>query len=170
INIYLGLLDFVIYDYKTNFNFEKFRSILKFTSSTFKLVFIKVYYFISKMERYYRPFYRTYEIVIKKYFKLNNENRLQIAVKTVNNTAGPSGLILILLVFGVYFKIIKLDPPNLLVKRRAIIIRKAIKEVRRIYTICKVNDTLGTRNSPGTTYIYDLRFNNKVIMYRKKEK
>ncbi|PVH70735.1 hypothetical protein DL98DRAFT_436445, partial [Cadophora sp. DSE1049] len=144
INIYLRLPDFIIYNYKTNFDFKKFRSALRFTSSTPKLVLIKAYYFISKVKRYYRPFYRAYKIVIEKHFKLNNEDRLQIAVKTVNDITSLSRLIFILLVFGVYFKIIKLDLPNLLIKRRATIIKKAIKEVRRIYIICKINNTLGT--------------------------
>ncbi|PVH69932.1 hypothetical protein DL98DRAFT_437978, partial [Cadophora sp. DSE1049] len=169
INTYLKLPDFVIYDYKTNFNFKKFRSALRFTSSTPKLVLIKAYYFISKIKRYYYPFYYTYEIVTEEYFKLNNENRLQIAVKTINDTTGPSKLILILLIFEVYLRIIELDLLNLLVKRYAIIIRKVIKKVRRIYIIYKVNNTLGTRNSPGTTYIYNFRFNNEVIVYYKKE-
>ncbi|PVH75994.1 hypothetical protein DL98DRAFT_394145, partial [Cadophora sp. DSE1049] len=125
INIYLRPPDFIIYDYKTNFNFKKFRSALRFISSTFKLVLIKAYYFISKMEKYYRLFYYTYKIVTEKHFKLNNENRLQIAVKAINNTTSPSKLIFILLVFRVYFKITKLDLPNLLVKQRVTIIKKA---------------------------------------------
>ncbi|PVH68037.1 hypothetical protein DL98DRAFT_442143, partial [Cadophora sp. DSE1049] len=169
INIYLGLLDFIVYDYKTNFNFKKFRNILRFTSNTLKLVFVKAYYFISKIKRYYRPFCRTYKIVTEEYFKLNNKNRLQMVIKAVNNIVSLSKLILILLVFGVYPKIIKLDLPNLSVKRRAIIIRKAIKKIRQIYIIYKINDTLGTRNGPKTTYIYNLRFNNEVIVYYKKE-
>ncbi|PVH68066.1 hypothetical protein DL98DRAFT_442085, partial [Cadophora sp. DSE1049] len=169
INTYLGLLDFVIYNYKTNFNSKKFRSALRFINSTPKLVLIKTHYFINKIKRYYRPLRCTYKIIIKKHPKLNNENRLQIAVKAVNNITSPSKLILILLIFGAYLKIIELDPPNLLVKRRVIIIKKAIKEVRRIYIIRKINNTLSTRNGPGTTYIYNLCFNNKVIVYYKKK-
>ncbi|PVH71510.1 hypothetical protein DL98DRAFT_386205, partial [Cadophora sp. DSE1049] len=111
INTYLGLSDFIIYDYKTNFNFKEFRSVFKFTSSTSKLVFVKVYYFISKIKKYYCPFYCTYKIVIEKHFKLNNKNLLQIAVKAVNNITSPSKLILILLVFGAYLRITELDPP-----------------------------------------------------------
>ncbi|PVH70940.1 hypothetical protein DL98DRAFT_436115, partial [Cadophora sp. DSE1049] len=170
INIYLGPPDFIIYNYKTNFNFKKFRNTLRFTSSTFKLVPVKTYHFISKIKKYYRPFRRTYKIITEKHFKLNNENRLQITIKAVNNTTSPSKLILILLIFKAYFKIIKLNLLNLSVKRRVITIKKAIKKVRRIYIIRKVNNTLSTRNGPGTIYIHNLRFNNKVIVYRKKKK
>ncbi|PVH68174.1 hypothetical protein DL98DRAFT_353188, partial [Cadophora sp. DSE1049] len=146
INTYLGPPDFIIYNYKTNFNSKKFQNTLRFTNSTPKLVPIKTHYFISKIKKYHRPLCYTYKIVIKKHFKLNNKNRLQITVKAVNDTTSLSKLILILLVFGVYFKIIKLDPLNLSVKQRATIIRKAIKKVRRIYIIRKVNNTLSTRN------------------------
>ena len=65
-----------------------------------------------------------------------------MAVKAVNNTARPNRLIPILLVFGVYPRIIELDPLNPSVEQRAATIRKAIKEVRKIYAIYKVNNTL----------------------------
>ena len=39
-----------------------------------------------------------------------------MAVKAVNDITGLNGLIPILLVFGVYFKITKLNPLNLLVE------------------------------------------------------
>ena len=36
---------------------------------------------------------------------------LQIAVKAVNNIAGPNGLVPTLLVYGAYLRMGKLDPP-----------------------------------------------------------
>ena len=35
-----------------------------------------------------------------------------MAVKAVNNTAGPNGLVPTLLVYGAYLRISKLDPPT----------------------------------------------------------
>ena len=51
-----------------------------------------------------------------------------MAVKAVNNTTGPKGLVPTLLVYGAYLRISKLDPPTLSVTERATIIRKAIAE------------------------------------------
>ena len=68
-----------------------------------------MYYFIRKVEKYYYLFRRIYEIVTKKHYKLSNEHQLQIAIKAINNTIKLNRLILILLIFEAYFKIIKLD-------------------------------------------------------------
>ncbi|PVH67578.1 hypothetical protein DL98DRAFT_640105 [Cadophora sp. DSE1049] len=160
---------YVLYIVNEATRFGAAKLLRKHPGSTPKLVPVKAHHSIGKVKRYYRPLRRAYEIVTEEHPELNNENRLQMAVKAVNDTAGPSRLIPILLVFGVYPRITELDPPNLLIERRATTIRKAIKEVRRIYTIRKVNDALGTRNGPGTTYIHNLRFNNEVIVYREKK-
>jgi hypothetical protein len=36
-----------------------------------------------------------------------------MAVKAVNNTVGPNGLVLTLLIYGAYLRISNLDPPTL---------------------------------------------------------
>ena len=49
--------------------------------------------------------------------------------KVINNTTGPNRLVFILLVFGVYPQIVKLDALLLLVTQRANAIKKAIVEI-----------------------------------------
>ncbi|KAK6582999.1 hypothetical protein PZA11_004075 [Diplocarpon coronariae] len=88
-----------------------------------------------------------------------------MAVKAVNNIAGPNRIIPTLLIFKAYLRLIELDLPNLLIKQRVVIIKKAIKEVRKIYTTCKVNNALSIRNDLRTTYIYDLRLKDLVLVY-----
>ena len=73
-NTYLGLSDFVIYNYEINFNFKEFRTLLRFVDSTLKLVLVKAYYFISKVKRYHYPLRCAYEIVIAKQLELFNAN------------------------------------------------------------------------------------------------
>jgi hypothetical protein len=48
-----------------------------------------------------------------------------MAIKAVNNTAGLDRLVLTLLVFGVYPRIINQSPPSLLIAVRAKSLRKA---------------------------------------------
>ena len=55
-----------------------------------------------------------------------------MAVKAVNNTAGPNGLVPTLLVYGAYLRISKLDPPALSITDRAAIIRKVIAEIVKL--------------------------------------
>jgi hypothetical protein len=55
-----------------------------------------------------------------------------MAVKAVNNTASPNGLVPTLLVYGAYLRIGKLDPPALSVTDRATIIRKVMAEIVKL--------------------------------------
>ena len=55
-----------------------------------------------------------------------------MAVKAVNNTIGPDGLILTLLVYGAYPRISNLDPPAPSITDRAAIIQKAITEIVKL--------------------------------------
>ena len=58
---------------------------------------------------------------------------LQMAVKAVNDSAGPDGIMPTLLVFGVYPRMIEDSAPSFSVTQRAEAIRKTIKEIRRLY-------------------------------------
>jgi hypothetical protein len=55
-----------------------------------------------------------------------------MAVKAVNNTASPNGLVPTLLVYGAYPRIGKLDPPTLSIIDRAAIIRKVIAKIVKL--------------------------------------
>ena len=55
-----------------------------------------------------------------------------MAVKAINDTAGPNRLVPTLLVYGAYPRISKLDPPALSIMERAAIIRKAMAEIVKL--------------------------------------
>ena len=55
-----------------------------------------------------------------------------MAVKAVNDTAGPDGLVPTLLVYGAYLRISKLDPPAPSIIEQAAIIQKAITKVVKL--------------------------------------
>ena len=57
---------------------------------------------VGKMERYYTPLRRAYEIISSELKGVSEELTLQIAVKAINNFASPNRLIFILLVFSAY--------------------------------------------------------------------
>ena len=67
-----------------------------------KEVPIKAYNSIRKVERYHAPLRRVYEIISSELEDASEELTLQMAVKAVNNSAGPDGLVPMLLVFGAY--------------------------------------------------------------------
>ena len=68
-----------------------------------KKVPVKAYNSIKKMERYYIPLHCIYKIISLELKGTSKEFTLQMAVKAVNNSAGPDRLIPILLVFSAYF-------------------------------------------------------------------
>ena len=55
-----------------------------------------------------------------------------MAVKAINNTASPNGLVPTLLVYGAYLRIGKLDPPTPSVTDQVAIIRKVIAEMVKL--------------------------------------
>jgi hypothetical protein len=55
-----------------------------------------------------------------------------MAVKAINNTAGPNGLVPTLLVYGAYLRISNLGPPALSITEQAAVIQKVIAEIVKL--------------------------------------
>jgi hypothetical protein len=56
-----------------------------------------------------------------------------MAVKAINNTASPNGLVPTLLVYRAYLRISNLDPSTPSIIEQAAIIRKAIAEIVKLW-------------------------------------
>ena len=81
---------------------------------------------------------------------------LQIAVKAVNDLAGPNRIIPTLLVFSVYLWLTKIDPLSLSITKRVEAIYTATKEVCCFYIKRQVKDIFTIYNSPNTKITLDL--------------
>jgi hypothetical protein len=90
-----------------------------------------------------------------------------MAVKAVNDTAGPDGLVPTLLVYGAYLRISNLGPPTPSITEQAAIIRKAMAEIVKLWAKQTINNALHHRNGPNTTLVYNLPLNSKVLIWRK---
>ena len=55
-----------------------------------------------------------------------------MAFKAINNSISPNGLISTLLVFGAYLRIVESNTPNPTVIKRAVALKKAIEEVKKL--------------------------------------
>jgi hypothetical protein len=93
-----------------------------------------------------------------------------MAVKAINDLAGPNGIISILLVFSTYLQLTKINPSSSSVTKRAEAICAAIKEVRCFYTKRQVKDVFVMCNSPNTKNTLDLPLQSNVRVWRKKER
>ena len=95
---------------------------------------VKAYNNIGKVERYHNPLRRVYKIIRAelKDEGIDDEVCLQMAVKAINDTAGPNGLVLILLVFGAYPRMTSADPLLPSIVKRSKAIQDAMRELRSI--------------------------------------
>jgi hypothetical protein len=87
-----------------------------------------------------------------------------MAVKAVNDTAGPNGLVPTLLVYGAYPRMSNLDPPAPFIIDRAAIIQKAMAEIVKLRAKQAINSALYHRNGPDITRVYNLLLNSKVLI------
>jgi hypothetical protein len=73
-----------------------------------------------------------YKIITDEYSGTTKEMALQMAVKAINDTAGPNRLVPTLLVFGAYPRINELDPPTPSITDYVAAIHKVIEEITKI--------------------------------------
>ena len=97
---------------------------------------------------------------------MSDEAVLQMAVKAVNDTAGPDGLVPTLLVFGAYPRMTTESPPSLLMVKRSEAIQKAMKALRKVAAERQVADALNTRNGPATEDVIALPLQSEVLVWR----
>jgi hypothetical protein len=172
IDTYQGPPDYIIHDAGKNFASTEFRQHARSMAVQTKEVPVEAHNSVGKVERYHAPLRRAYEI-IRDELELSNkysdrEMTLQMAVKAVNDTAGPDGIVPTLLVFGAYPRMTDMDPPSPSIIQRAQAIRAATKEIRRLYAERQVNDALAMRNGPNTKPTLDLPIDSDVRIWREK--
>jgi hypothetical protein len=73
---------------------------------------VKAYNLVRIVERYYRPLYHIYYIIITELLDISKDIALQMAFKAINDSAGLNSLTLTLLAFGAYLYIVESNAPN----------------------------------------------------------
>ena len=123
---------------------------------------------LGKLERYHGPLRRAYEVITADLQGTGTtaEYTLQMAVKAVNDTAGPDGLVPTLLVFGTYPRMTDSSPPSPSIEARANVVRKAMAEVRKLKVKRQVDGALATRNCPNTLDTLNLPLQSEVKVWR----
>ena len=129
---------------------------------TIDIVPVEAHWSIGLVERYHQPLRRAYEIIKSESPDTPKEMTLQIAVKAVNDTAGPDGLVPTLLVFGAFPKITDTDVISTTVSQRAKAVQMAMKEVNRLHAQQQIQKALATRNSPDTSTVLDAPVNSML--------
>jgi hypothetical protein len=89
-----------------------------------------------------------------------------MAIKAVNNTAGPNGLVLTLLIFSTYPQIATTNTLFLIVTKRNKAITKAIKQIAELYAKRQVIDALRQRNRLNISNTLDVLISENVLVYK----
>ena len=168
IDAYLGPPDMIIHDAGTQFTSKEFVAKATAMAITTDCVPIEAHHSIGKVERYHAPLRRAYEVIHGDLPALGKTSTLQMAVKAVNDTAGPNGLVPTLLVFGTFPKMTPSDPPHPSIYERGKTIAKAMKEITQIHTKRQVEDALKQRNGPDIGNTLDVPIGGKVLVFREK--
>lgn len=92
---------------------------------------VKAHYSIGMVKHYYGLLQQVYSIITTKILGIKPELVFQIFLKALNDSVGSNGLVSILLVFGIYFKITELDASSPSITQRSIAIKKAIDKVQK---------------------------------------
>ncbi|SLM34183.1 integrase core domain protein [Lasallia pustulata] len=168
IDVYIGPPDYIIHNAGKNFISREFRQYAASMAIITKSVPVEAYWSIGMVERYHAVLRRAYKVIMDELqgSGINKDMVLQMAVKAVNDTAGPNGLMPTLLVFGAYPQIHELDPPAPIFSQRAMAIRKAMEEVRRIRAERQVTDALNQRNGISVSLLHNLPLNLDVLVWR----
>jgi hypothetical protein len=169
INTYQGPPDNIVHDPGTNFASEDFRNRAKIVGTECKQMPVETHWAVGKIERAHGPLRRTFNILRAELnSSTDDEDILQMAVKALNDTAGPNGLVPTLLVFGTYPRINSDSPLSPDIVQRAEAVRKAMKMLRAERAKDNVNRAINTRNGPSTSDVLGLPLGSEIMVWREK--
>ncbi|KDN60924.1 putative conserved hypothetical protein, partial [Colletotrichum sublineola] len=167
INTYVGPPDHIVHDPGTNFASEEFRNNAKIMGISCEEMPVEAHWAVGKVERAHAPLRRAYEILYKELgHNTDEEVILQMAIKALNDTAGPHGIVPTLLVFGTYPRINQDSPPSHDITQRAEAVRKAMKVLQGIRAEVEVNRAINTRNGPNLHQVLSLPIQSEVLVWR----
>ena len=170
IDTYQGPPDIITHDAGTNFASAEFRAEAKIMGVTCKQVPTEAHWSVGKIERYHAPLHRAWDILHAELAgTTSDEAILQMAVKAVNDTAGPDGLVPTLLVFGAYPRMTAESPPSPSMVKRSEAIQKATKALRKLTAERQVADALNARNGPATADMLALPLQSEVLVWRESD-
>jgi hypothetical protein len=157
----------MVTDIGKNFKNSEFVANARILAIEIEEVPIKAYNSISKIKQYHGPLKRAFEVITADLgISLAPEYVLQMAVKTVNDTAGHDSLIPTFLIFETYSRLSPSSPSLLSLIVRANAIRKTMTEIRKLKAKRQVTDAFSQRNGPFVAEVKQLPLQNEVRIWR----
>eukprot|EP00171_Calliarthron_tuberculosum_P004960 IDg4960t1 len=124
---------------------------------------------LSIVERYHMPVKKAYRRIMFEAPRIDKVAALQMAVKAVNDSVGPDGLVPTLLVYGALPRLgFPSDPPAQSTRNRAQALKKATQEMSRYFASRQYKDAMKSRSGPVVTAVHNLPLGSPVLVYRPK--
>lgn len=166
-DVYIGPPDLVVHDAGTNIMAKAFQDHADLMHIETKPVPREAANSMTYVERYHAPLRRAYKIIEKEAPGMDREAVLQCAVKSVNDSVGPDGLVPTLLVYGALPRLgLPTDRPSPTAQQRALAVRKATKAMSQHFAKRQVKDALRARNGPNVSSIHSAPLGSLVLVYR----
>ncbi len=164
IDIYLRSSNLITIDADKQSVTKEFKQYADNMKIVVKTISIKIHHSIDMMKRYHDSLRRMYAIITTEISNIDLEIALQMTFKVINDSIEFDELILILLVFEAYSRIIEMNVLSSTITQRAIAMKKTMKEVQKFIVIRQVNHVLNTRND-SISLIYNLSLNSSVLIF-----
>ncbi len=168
IDIYLESLDLITSDANKQFIVREFKQYASNMRIRINIVLVKTHHSIDMIERYHESLRRIYVIITAKIVEIDPNSILQMSFKTLNDSTDSDDLILTLLVFEAYLRMIEMNALSSTITQRSIAMRKTMNEVRKLIATRQLNDALNIRNDSSSILIHNLSLNSFVLVYRER--
>ena len=169
VDTYLGPPDMIVHDAGRQFTSTEFSTRAAGMGIKTKMVPVEAHHSIGMVERYHAPLKRCYEIIREELPEVSKPLALQMAVKAVNDTAGPDGLTPTLLLFGSFPRMSEDDLPHPSIAERSKAIKKAMKEVSSLHAKRQVTEAIRLRNGPDVATVLDTAIGSNVLVFRERK-
>jgi hypothetical protein len=158
--------DVIIADADKQFVAREFKQYADNMRIAIKTISVETHHSIEMMKRYHDSLRRVYAIITTEISNIDLEITLQMTFKVINDSIELDELILILLVFEAYSRMIEMNVSSSTIIQRAITMKKTMKEVQKFIVIRQMNDALNTRNDLIIILIHELSLNSLVLIFR----
>lgn len=163
---YIGFSDIIATDQGPQFKSSRWKSLLLTAGIKHKPSGVQSHNAIGVGERYHSFLRQIYRKVRCEHPNVENQYALTLAVKAMNDSAGPHGLVPTLLVFGVMprIPIAPADLPEQVARMKAMI--SARSEMTAVMAKSKLSTVL--RSNIPAAALSDITIGSEVLVYREK--
>ena len=167
VTLYPGYPDKMRTDQGTQFKSPRWKELTDATGIQLILSGVESHNSIGPGERYHAPLRRIYQKIRYDFPNLNSNITLRIAVKAMNDTMNPEGLVPSYLVFGIIPRLTDFCTELPTQSDRLNAIEVARSEMERIISEIRLRHALNTNIPPASKQ--DYKVGQKVLVYREKE-